>query len=151
MARRSRKDIKAQQQAVLEQKRERKKLATKKNLITAAELIGVTAGIFVLYRTLMETLSFEAFRVVLIVYMVIAAASTLFYVIYNRGMSRKGVTPDMLPDDWSEEQKREFIEDGKARLKRSRHLLIVIFAFFFTFVIDIIELVAIPMFKGWFS
>ena len=151
MARRSRKDIKEQEQAVLEQKRERKKLATKKNLITAAEMIGVTAGIFVLYRTLMETLNFEAFRIVLIVYMVIAAACTLFYVIYNRGMSRKGVTPDMLPDDWSEEQKREFIEDGEARLKRSRHLLIVIFAFFFTFVIDIIELVAIPMFKGWFS
>ena len=145
MARRSRKEIKAQQQAIAEQKLARKKLATKKNLLTLAALIGTTATVFVVYRVLMN---FRFFNIVLIVYMVLAALSVFTYVIYNRGMSRKGVTVEMLPSDWSEEQKREFIEDGERRLERSKPLLILIFAFMFTFVIDIIELVAVPMLRG---
>lgn len=148
MARRNKKQIKAAEQAIAEQKRERKKLATKKNLITLLELVGTTAAVFILYRVLMN---FRFFNIVLIVYMVIAAACIFTYFIYNRGMTRNNVTPDMLPDDWTDEQKQEFIDDGKRRLERSKPLLILIFAFAFTFCADIIELVAIPMFKGWFS
>ena len=65
-------------------------------------------------------------------------------------MSRLNVTPEMLPDDWSDEQKQEFIEDGKRRLQKSKPLLMLTFAFAFTFCVDIIELVAIPTIKGWF-
>ena len=108
----------------------------------------MTATVFVVYRVLMN---YRFFNIVLIIYMVLATAGTLFYVIYNRGMSRKGVTADMLPDDWSDEKKREFVEDGEMRLKKTRHLLMLLFAFYFTFVVDIIELVAIPMLSGWFA
>ena len=117
-------------------------------MIALAELVGATAFIFVLYRVLMN---FSFFNIVLIVYMVAAAACIFGYVIYNRGMSRKNVTPDMLPDSWSDEEKQEFIEDGKRRLEKSKPLLILSFAFVFTFVVDIIELVAVPMFMSWFG
>jgi len=148
MSRRNRKERKAAETAIAEQKRERKRLVAKKNLVTLAEFLAVTATVFVVYRVLMN---YRFFDIVLIVYMVLAAVCTFGYVIYNRGMSRKGVTPEMLPDDWSDEQKREFIEDGEMRLKKSKHLLILVFAFFFTFFVDIIELVAIPMFQSWFK
>lgn len=148
MARRNKKQIKAAEQALAEQKRERKKLATKKNLITLLELVGTTAAVFILYRVLMN---FRFFNIVLIAYMVAAAACIFTYFIYNRGMTRNGVTPDMLPDDWSDEQKQEFIDDGKRRLQKSKHLLILCFAFAFTFCADIIELVVIPTVRGWFS
>ena len=82
--------------------------------------------------------------------MVLAAAAILTYVIYNRGFSRRGLTPEMLPDTMTEEEKTEFIEDGVRRLKKSRPLLIVIFAFAFTFVYDVIELIAVPFFKELF-
>ena len=56
----------------------------------------------------------------------------------------------MLPDTMSKEEKEDFIADGERRLKRSRPLLSVIFAFSFTFVYDIIELVAVPFIKELF-
>ena len=87
----------------------------------------------------------------MIAYMTVAAAAILTYVIYNRGFSRKGVTEDMLPDSMTSEQKAEFIADGEQRLKKSRPLLIVIFAFAFTFIADVIELIAIPFLGGLFK
>ncbi len=118
------------------------------NLLRLLCLIALTMVVFCVYRFLSDKYFFD---VVLTVYMVIAAATTFAYVIYNRGFSRLRITPEMLPDTMTEEQKREFIEDGKHRLQRSRPMLMVIFAFAFTFVVDIIELFAFPMLEGLFG
>ena len=67
-------------------------------------LVIVTMTVFALYRFLMD---FYYFEIVLIAYMVLATAFVLTYVIYNRGLSRKGITPEMLPDTWSEEKTPE--------------------------------------------
>ncbi len=115
------------------------------NIMRLLCLIAVTMVVLCVYRFLINRYYFE---VVLIVYMVLATVSTFAYVIYNRGFSRRGLTPEMLPDSMSAEEKAEFIADGERRIKRSRPLLIVVVAFAFTFVFDIIELFAIPLFKG---
>ncbi|MBO5939376.1 MAG: hypothetical protein J6Q82_07805 [Clostridia bacterium] len=111
-------------------------------------LILVTLAVFLFYRVMMN---FYYFEIVMIAYMVATVAFVLSYVIYNKGFSRRGVTREMLPDDWSEEQKNEFFEDGKNRQARSRWLLIPIFAFVFTFAIDAMELFVLPFFSGLFS
>ena len=100
-----------------------------------------------LYRFLINT---PFVKITLAAYLITATAVILVYVIYNRGFSRKGLTPEMLPDTMSKEEKEDFIADGERRLKRSRPLLSVIFAFSFTFVYDIIELVAVPFIKELF-
>ena len=110
-------------------------------------LVVVTMVVFAIYRFLID---FYYFEVVLIVYMVIATALVLTYLLYNRGLSRKGVTAEMLPEDWSEEQKTEYIEDGRRRLHRSRWMLIPIFAFLFTFAMDLIELLVLPFLQDLF-
>lgn len=102
----------------------------------------VTLAVFFIYRLLMNT---PYFHIAFIAYLVLATAAILGYVIYNRGFSRRGITVEMLPHDWSEDKKREFIEDGERRIKRSRPLLIMVIAFVFTFAIDIIELYTIPL------
>ena len=107
-------------------------------------MVALTVAVTLLYRTLMEQ---PYFRVVLIVYMAITAASILGYVIYNRGFSRRGVTEEMLPSDWSAEKKAAFVEDGKVRLRRSRWLLVIAFAFFFTFAMDAFLLFVVPLFE----
>ncbi len=114
------------------------------NLLRLLCLIAVTMVVFCVYRFLIERYYFEY---VLIAYMSVAAAVIFSYVIYNRGFSRKGLTPEMLPDTMSKEEKEEFIEDGKRRLRKSRPLLILIFAFAFTFIFDVLELIALPFFK----
>ena len=111
-------------------------------------LVAVTAMIFCVYRYLLNCYFFE---IVLGIYIFIASALVLAYVIYNRGFSRRGITADMLPDSWSDEKKQEFIADGEKRLSRSRPLLFLIFAFFFTFVVDILELFALPMIQEMFN
>ncbi len=129
-----------------------KKPIDKKTLMTGLyrilALIAVTAIIFCLYRFL---IGYYFFEITLGIYMGVAAALVLAYVIYNRGFSRRGVTEDMLPDDWDEDKKKEFIEDGERRLKRSRPILFLIFAFFFTFVMDILELYALPIIQEIFG
>ena len=118
------------------------------NLARILALVAVTAMIFCVYRFLM---SYYFFEIVLGIYIGIASALVLAYVIYNRGFSRRGLTADMLPDTWSEEKKREFIADGEKRLSRSRPILFLIFAFFFTFVVDILELYALPLIQEMFG
>ena len=108
-------------------------------------LIIVTMTVFAVYRFLM---GFPHFEIVMAVYMILGTGFLLAYVIYNRGMSRKGITVDMLPAEWSAEEKTEFVENGKRRQERSRWLLIPIFAFFFTFAMDILELFVLPFFTN---
>lgn len=129
----------------IEQNKELDKKLKRGNLLRLACLIAVTAVVFGFYRLMMN---FRFFGIVMIGYIAICTVAVFTYVIYNRGFSRKGLTEDMLPDSMTKEEKKEFIEDGERRLKKSRPLLIVVFAFAFTFVIDVIELVAIPLFKG---
>ena len=118
------------------------KQIAKANTLRLAVTVTVTLAVFLVYRLLMNT---PYFHIVFIAYLVLATAAILGYVIYNRGFSRKGLTAEMLSPEWSEDKKRDFIEDGERRLKKSRPLLIVIIAFAFTFAIDIIELYTIPL------
>ena len=108
-------------------------------------LVALTVVVLVVYRFFMTR---PFFPTVMLVYTVIAAASTLGYVIYNRGFSRRGVTKEMLPDTWSDEKKENFIADGARRMKRSRPLLIVAFAFCFTFAFEALELFVLPTLLG---
>lgn len=124
---------------------EERKKASKKALAKIAVLIAVTVAVFVVYRFFMQR---PEFYIVFGIYAVITAASVIGYVIYNRGFSRKGITRDMLPLEWSEEAKTEFIEDAQRRADRSRWLLIISFAFLFTFAFDAFELFVI---KGLFG
>lgn len=110
-------------------------------------LIALTVTVLAVYRFF---LNHPYFFAVMIAYMVIFTALLLTYVIYNRGFSLRNVTADMLPDSWSEEQREEFLENGKKRMERSRWMLIPIFAFGFTFAFDVLELFVLPFFEKLF-
>ncbi len=90
------------------------------------------------------------YNVVLWVYFALTLGFTSAYVIYNRAFVRKGVTPDMLPDSMTEEEKAEFIADGERRLKRSKWMLTIIFPLILTFFIDMFVLfIAEPLLSGF--
>ena len=50
------------------------------------------------------------------------------------------ITPDQLPEDWSEEQKKEFFAEAERRVKRSKWMLTLIFPLCITFCFEIIYL-----------
>ena len=125
-------------------KTERKPLS-RSSVILLFVTVGLTVAVFTVYRFLMQQ---PYFVTALYVYLGIACASLLCYVMYNRGFSRRGVTVEMLPDTMSEEQKQAFVEDAAKRMKRSRWLLAVVFAFFVTIALDLLELYALPLLKS---
>lgn len=129
----------------VEEETKEKRALNKRDLGKLLLLVLVVAVIFGFYRV---SLSFSFFKVVLWVYLAALPIFILAYYIYNKGMSVKGVTEDMLPDEWSDEEKRKFIEDGKQRLRKSSWMLMIIIGLLLTFSFDLIELFALPLFKG---
>ena len=122
----------------------------KGDIIRLLALIATVAGVYGAYKFFLS--AFEDYTLhILIIYSVLATVSTLTYVIYNRGFSRRGLTPEMLPNTMSEEEKQEFIADGEQRLRRSRPLLMVVLAFAFTCVAELVELIALPFLLGVFQ
>ena len=124
------------------------KSVKKATILKLLALILTTGGIFALYRVMM---TLKYFEIVFAVYLVALTALIAAYIIYNRAFARKNMTPDMLPDEWTLEEKQEFIEDGKRRLKRSSWMLMLIVGFIFTFAFDLFELYLIPWLDGILS
>lgn len=111
-------------------------------------LILVTLAVFLFYRVMMK---FPHFEIVMIAYGVLSIGVTAAYLIYNRGTAFRGINRETLPEDWSEEKKTEFLEESERRQKKSRWMIIPIFAFFFTAAWDAIELFVIPFFTDMFT
>ena len=107
-----------------------------------------TIIIFGFYRLMLNFLYFEF---VMGAYLVATAGFVFTYVIYNRGFSRRNLTREMLPEEWSEEQKVAYVADGERRLQKSKWMLTVIFPLILTFMFDFIELYWGDMFARWFQ
>ena len=134
-------------QKIEEQKKKIDKPTLYKNLLRLLVLVAITLAVYLVYNVFIDLY----FYPVMISYTVITTVAVFAYVIYNRGFSRRGVTPEMLPDTMTSEEKAEFIEDGKRRLVRSRPLLMVVVAFAFTLIMDALSLIAFPFFRGIFG
>ena len=77
------------------------------------------------------------------IYAAVAVIFGFAYVIYNRGLTAKGLTPEMLPDTMSASEKQEFIEKGKLRMRKSRWMLMILFPSVFTVACDMFYLFVI--------
>lgn len=113
-------------------------------------LIVNTVLFFGIYRVLLfygekTDKTFGAF-VVMVTYMALLLILVLAYLIYNRFLYRKGLTAEDLPDEWTEEEKTAFIEDGERRLQKSKWMMLIIFPLIFTFLMDAIDLFIIDEF-----
>lgn len=104
-------------------------------LLLLAEITGTIVA-FALYRLAANLFLDFVFWV----YVVITTVLALSYIIYNRGLSRRGVTVEMLPDTMSAAEKEEFIADAERRMKNSKWILALLIPFIFTFLFDAVEL-----------
>ena len=124
------------------------KRVKKETVLKLLALILTSGGIFAFYRVMM---TFKYFEIVFGAYLVALTVFVAVYIIYNRAFARRNMTVEMLPDEWSSEEKLEFIEDGKRRLKKSSWMLMFIIGFIFTFAFDLFELYFIPWLDGMLS
>ena len=123
------------------------KAKDKRNIARILITVALSVVLLVFYRV---SLDYEFFPYVMWGYMIALAVLVLVYILYNRGFSRKGITVDMLPDEWSEERKTEFVLSAKKRMDRSRWMLMLAMGFLVTFMFDAIELFVFPFFNGLF-
>ena len=82
---------------------------------------------------------------------VIFAVFLLVFIIYNRAFTRRNLTVDMLPREWSIEQRENYIADGKKRLEKSKWMLSIIIPLLVTIAIDAIYLFTWPMVQQLFK
>lgn len=134
------------EQSSAELKKAKQKAAFKKNRKYILPLVLNTVLFFGLYSYLVEQP--KLMIPTLWVYFILTAGFCFSYVIYNRGFSRMKLTPDMLPDSMSIDEKNAFIEEGKVRIERSKWMLTIIFPLLMTFILDILNMYILePMLK----
>ncbi len=85
------------------------------------------------------------------IFFALTLAFTLAYLIYNRGLSRDRITPDMLPEDWSAEKKCEFFSERDMRKKKSKWMLTIIIPLFLTLAFDMVNLFYLDSLKEFFK
>ena len=90
-------------------------------------------------------------QLVCVGYWVIFAGFLIAYLLYNRGFSRKNMTEDMLPATWSQEQRADYIADGKRRSERSKWMLAIIVPFFVSIAADALYLFTWPIIQSLFN
>ncbi len=102
-----------------------------------------------LYRLLLNTVLMLAiyyaciyfgFEYIFHIYAVAGLGLGFAYVIYNRGMAGRELTPDMLPDTMSADEKDAFLLQVKLRMHQSRWMLTLLFPIIVTVAIDIFYL-----------
>ena len=104
----------------------------------------------VVFATLYFTIA-QYFAYIPFVYAGLAGAFALGYVIYNRGFSRRYVTPDHLPDTMTAEEKAAWIASGEERFRRSRWVITILYPLILTLLMDLFYLFAYPMIEGLFK
>ena len=109
--------------------------------------IALLAGSTVAFLAIYYAADYFGWSATFWVYFAALFLSLVAYVIWNHGFSRAHVTPDMLPDTWSAEEKQKFFDDAKKWKEDSKFLLYVIIPLAFTFFIDAVKLLLIDR---WF-
>ena len=110
------------------------------NLKKPLLLLGSTALFLATYIICVGTFP----TITLALYTALLAVFSLAYVIYNRGFSRKNVKLEDLPMEWSVDEKHEFIEDGRRRLKKSEWMLLIIIPLIIVYAYELISLFLLP-------
>lgn len=86
-----------------------------------------------------------------VVFWVAFAGFLIAYLIYNRAFSRKNITIDMLPREWTAEQKESYVLDGKRRMEKSKWMLYIIIPVFVPIALDALYLFTLPLIQNLFG
>ena len=112
------------------------------NLRLALTLSAAIIMALALFR-LLKNLNLYLIAVVL--YSAVTLAVALGYIIYNKGSVSGKVTPDMLPAEWSMQEKQAFIDDLALRRKKSKWMLVILIPMIIVFGVELLEIYMLPM------
>lgn len=73
------------------------------------------------------------------------------FLIYNKAFTRRNITADMLPRDWSAEQKESYIFDGKRRIEKSKWMLYIIIPLLVPIALEALYIFTLPLIQNLFG
>ncbi len=111
-----------------------------KKLAEAKKLMTLLLANSIIILTVYFVLNSLEFWPIFFIYMGVAAALVVIYVIYNRGFVYKNATPEMLPETIPYEERVAILEGAKARQDKSRWMLTLILPFLLAFMLDALYL-----------
>ena len=139
-----------------ERKPRERKPATKEQKLLFGLVLGCSSASTLLYFFLVALSEHMEYLIaaqifgmgVPVLYAAAGAAFLLTYIISNRAFTRDNITPEMLPDTMTEQEKADFIQDGADRKRKSKWMIVVLFTLFVPLAIDFLILTAIPTLFG---
>ncbi|MBE6584792.1 MAG: hypothetical protein E7649_07480 [Ruminococcaceae bacterium] len=123
----------------------KKELSPKTRQLAISLVINTIILIFVYYGSMAINVPIISV-IVTWGYLIILGGFLVAYIAYNRAFTRKELTVEMLPADWSYEKKQQYINDGKERMEKSRWMLSVIIPFLIVIMVDVLYLF---VWTGW--
>ena len=125
----------------------------KKKLIISLALVSIVSSViyFEACYGITDPTLFMVPIVAPVVFWVAFACFFIAYLIYNRAFSRKNLTIDMLPGNWTAEQKESYISDGKRRMEKSKWMLYIIIPLFVPIALDALYLFTLPLIQNLFG
>ncbi len=114
-------------------------------------LVFRLAGLIIVFMSVFRLLKmYDLYLVAIVLYSTATFAVAIYYIVYNRGVFSK-VTPEMLPAEWSAEQKKAMIDDIAARRKKSKWAILILLPMIFVFGFELLELYFFPLILSIFS
>lgn len=122
----------------------------KKKLIISIALVSLVSSViyFGACYGITDPTLFMVPIVVPVIFWVALAGFLIAYLIYNRAFSRRNITIDMLPRDWTFEQKEDYIADGKRRMEKSKWMLYIIIPVLVPIALDALYLFTLPIIQS---
>lgn len=109
------------------------------NFGLAGGLVCLTLLAILIFRAMKE-ISVGAYIAVIAIYSIITLAAAVWYILYNRGLAGTKLTSDMLPKEWSAEQKKEFMDNYTARRQKSKKVLLILIPMIATFFLEVLDI-----------
>lgn len=109
------------------------------NFGLAGGLLALSILAIVIFRTAKE-ISIGSYVAVIAIYSLVTLVTALWYISCNRGLVGTKLTYDLLPAEWSEVQKKEFMDDYYRRKAKSKKLLIILVPMIATFFFEVIDI-----------
>ena len=111
-------------------------------------LIFNTGWLAALYFVLPAVLQFAYLPAV---YLAVGGALGLWFVIYNKGFTRRRIKPENLPIGMTEAERAAWNEEGERLFRRSRWALTIIIPILLVFFADLLYLFFGQTVAGWFQ
>ena len=125
----------------------------KKKLIISIAMVSIVSSViyFGACYGITDPALFMVPIVAPVIFWVVLAGFLIAYLIYNRAFSRRNITIDMLPGNWTAEQKESYISDGKRRMERSKWMLYIIIPLLVPIALDALYLFTLPIIQNLFG